>query len=192
MTIRKEVNIVARSLPMRLRVLRAERRVTLREVEEATGVAKETLSDLERGKRRPKDITLAKLADFYGVPVETLLEAEEPALPLAEAPLERPPAVPLTSEPRDMFARRLRRADTERKARELRDALDVEMGELARYRDDLKRRNADTGPVQPLLKAARKRYRDAAFAWAGFVVEGDEERQRSLRRARVEESGEAS
>jgi transcriptional regulator with XRE-family HTH domain len=71
------------SLALRLRVLRAERRATLREVEAETGVAKETLSELERGRRRPKDVTLAKLADFYGVPVAELLE--EP-VPLVEAP----------------------------------------------------------------------------------------------------------
>ncbi len=66
------------SLALKLRVLRAERRVTLRDVEEATGVAKETLSELERGRRRPKDITLAKLADFYGVPLRDFLaEVEE-------------------------------------------------------------------------------------------------------------------
>ncbi len=71
------------TLARRLRVLRAERSLTLRDVERLTGVDKDTLSKIERGARHPQDITLAKIAKGYGVPVEELLE--EP-VPLAEAP----------------------------------------------------------------------------------------------------------
>jgi len=77
-TTRKEQHMMQESLALRLRVLRAQRRATLRDVEAATGVAKETLSELERGRRRPKDITLAKLADYYGVPLEELIEEPVP------------------------------------------------------------------------------------------------------------------
>ncbi len=42
-----------------------------------------TLSELERGLRHPHDVTLAKIAKGYSVPVEELLE--EP-VPLGEAP----------------------------------------------------------------------------------------------------------
>src|SRR5215213_3274213 len=73
------------SLAHRLRVLRAERGLTLREAAAKSGVAKETISDIERGLRHPHDPTLAKIAKGYGVHVEELLE--EP-LPLAEAPEE--------------------------------------------------------------------------------------------------------
>jgi len=66
------------SLAHRLRVLRAERGLTLREAAAKSGVAKETISDIERGLRHPHDPTLAKIAKGYGVPVEELLE--EPAL----------------------------------------------------------------------------------------------------------------
>src|SRR5215217_7278075 len=66
------------SLPTRLRVLRAERGLTLRDAEHQTGVDKDTLSKIERGVRHPHDVTLAKIAKGYGVPVEDLLE--EPAL----------------------------------------------------------------------------------------------------------------
>src|SRR5215212_5532535 len=66
------------SLPTRLRVLRAERGLTLRDAEHETGVDKDTLSKIERGLRHPHDVTLAKIARGYGVPVEDLLE--EPAL----------------------------------------------------------------------------------------------------------------
>ena len=73
------------TLARKLRVLRAERGLTLREAEELTGVDKDTLSKIERGLRHPYDVTLSKLAKGYGVPVEELLE--EP-VPLAEDPSE--------------------------------------------------------------------------------------------------------
>jgi transcriptional regulator with XRE-family HTH domain len=64
------------SLATRLRVLRAERGLTVRQVAELSGVAKETISQIERGERHPYDRTLAKLARAYEVPVEELLSAE--------------------------------------------------------------------------------------------------------------------
>jgi len=75
------------SLARRLRVLRAERGLTLREAASRTGVAKETISDIERGLRHPHDPTLAKIAKGYGVPVQELLEDPEVSLAgKAEAP----------------------------------------------------------------------------------------------------------
>lgn len=75
------------SLAHRLRVLRAERGLTLREAASLTGVAKETISDIERGLRHPHDPTLAKIAKGYGVPVQELLEEPEVSLAgKAEAP----------------------------------------------------------------------------------------------------------
>jgi transcriptional regulator with XRE-family HTH domain len=41
-------------------------------------MVKETISDIERGHTRPYDVTLAKLAHAYGVPIEELL-VEEPS-----------------------------------------------------------------------------------------------------------------
>lgn len=79
------------SLPHRLRVLRAERGLTLREAASRTGVAKETISDIERGLRHPHDPTLAKIAKGYGVPVQELLEQPELSLAgKAEAPQAGP------------------------------------------------------------------------------------------------------
>jgi transcriptional regulator with XRE-family HTH domain len=74
------------SLAYRLRVLRAERGLTLREAASLTGVAKETISDIERGLRHPHDPTLAKIAKGYGVPVGDLLEEPALAAGKAEAP----------------------------------------------------------------------------------------------------------
>jgi transcriptional regulator with XRE-family HTH domain len=62
------------SLAMRLRVLRAERALSLTEAAERAGIQRQTLALLERGERRPHDPTLAKLARAYGVPVRELLE----------------------------------------------------------------------------------------------------------------------
>jgi transcriptional regulator with XRE-family HTH domain len=77
------------ALARKLRLLRAERELTLREAAERTGVDKGTLSMLERCVRHPHAVTLARLARGYGVPVELLLE-EEP-VPLADAPGEAGP-----------------------------------------------------------------------------------------------------
>src|SRR5215203_3265524 len=72
------------SLARRLRVLRAERGLTLREVEAMTGVDKHTISNVERGESKPYDATLARLARGYDVPVsELLIEKTEPEAPLA-------------------------------------------------------------------------------------------------------------
>lgn len=65
-------------LARRLRVLRAERGLSLTEAAERIGVTRDTLSEIERGKRHPYVPTLTKIAAGYGVPVEGLLE--EPAL----------------------------------------------------------------------------------------------------------------
>jgi transcriptional regulator with XRE-family HTH domain len=73
------------SLGHRLRLMRVERGLSLREAARRAGVVKETISDIERGHTHPYDVTLAKIARGYGVPVEELLE--EPALAgKAEAP----------------------------------------------------------------------------------------------------------
>src|SRR5215217_5155091 len=67
--------MMQRSLAMRLRVLRAERGLSLTEAAERAGIQRQTLALLERGERHPHDPTLAKIAKGYGVPVEELLAA---------------------------------------------------------------------------------------------------------------------
>src|SRR5215217_2185629 len=71
------------SLATKLRVLRAERGLTLRQAAERVRVRPATLSDIEHGRSQPHDVTLAKIAKAYGVPLADLLE--EP-VPLGEAP----------------------------------------------------------------------------------------------------------
>src|SRR5918995_5600170 len=66
------------SLAEELRVLRARMGLSLTEAASRAGVTRDTLSDIEHGKRQPYMPTLAKIAAGYGVPVEDLLE--EPVL----------------------------------------------------------------------------------------------------------------
>lgn len=79
------------SLAKRLRVLRAERGLTLRQAAELAGVRAGTLSGIERGTSHARDVTLSKLAKVYDVPVADLLE--DPAVPLAQAPQSGPRVV---------------------------------------------------------------------------------------------------
>jgi transcriptional regulator with XRE-family HTH domain len=73
------------SLAEKLRVLRARMGLSLTEAASHAGVTRDTLSDLEHGKRHPYMPTLSKIAAGYGIPVEELIE--EPALAgKAEAP----------------------------------------------------------------------------------------------------------
>lgn len=64
-------------LATKLRILRAERGITLREAGKLTNVRPSTLSLLERGKTQPHDVTMARIARGYNVRVEDLLEADE-------------------------------------------------------------------------------------------------------------------
>jgi transcriptional regulator with XRE-family HTH domain len=71
----------------RLRELRAERRLSLREVEERGGPNKDTMSLIERGIHKPRPQTLGRIAEALDMGVSELrakLEAAES--PLAQAP----------------------------------------------------------------------------------------------------------
>ncbi len=71
-----------------LRRIRAEQQLTLRELAGKSGVAKETISEIERGMRTPHTLTLAKLASALGVDLDALVVEQEevPALPKGKAP----------------------------------------------------------------------------------------------------------
>lgn len=63
------------SLGSELRRIRRSRGFTLRKVEEETGISNAYLSQLETGKiAKPSPNYLYKLAEFYDVPYELLLE----------------------------------------------------------------------------------------------------------------------
>lgn len=63
------------SLGQTIKTLRGARGWTLEELYQASGVSKGFLSDLENGKRlNVGSSTLLRLADAFGVPVESLME----------------------------------------------------------------------------------------------------------------------
>jgi len=86
------------SLARKLRVLRAERGITLQEAEELTGVTRETLGALEHGQRGAYTNTLQKIADGYGVTVGELLEEQALTVGKASAPPETGPVPSLSEE----------------------------------------------------------------------------------------------
>lgn len=80
----------AQTLGEYLRNARDVRRLTLREVEEATEISNAYLSQIEHGKiSRPNPNILYKLASVYAVPYETLMEK---AGYLVCSPTAQPPA----------------------------------------------------------------------------------------------------
>lgn len=78
-----------------LKRLREARALSLREVEGETGVSNAFLSQVESGKaRRPSPAVLYKLAGFYDVPYEKLMELAGYPVPGGETPtLDSAPAV---------------------------------------------------------------------------------------------------
>jgi transcriptional regulator with XRE-family HTH domain len=70
----------------RLRELRTEKRLTLRQVEERGGPSKDTMSSAERGVHKPNTQTIAKIAAAFGMSTARLLaELDEAASPMATA-----------------------------------------------------------------------------------------------------------
>jgi len=60
----------------RLRALRQQKVLTLRELEERSGVAYNTIWHLEKGKREAQPRTIRKLAEALGVEPEELVKVE--------------------------------------------------------------------------------------------------------------------
>ena len=60
----------------RLRQLRRERALSQRDLTRMTGIAHDTISDLETGKRRAQLRTIRKLAEVLGVEPKELMKGE--------------------------------------------------------------------------------------------------------------------
>ncbi len=60
----------------RLRELRKQRGLSMRELGDALGLSESTVSLYENGRRRPSHELLCRLADFFGVSVDYLLERD--------------------------------------------------------------------------------------------------------------------
>lgn len=58
----------------RFRQVRKSKGLTIKEVAEDTGILADLIGKYERGERNPKIETLIKLADYYSVPIEYLVE----------------------------------------------------------------------------------------------------------------------
>jgi transcriptional regulator with XRE-family HTH domain len=66
----------------KLRILRAQKGLTLRQLEERSGVSKDAISEIERGLRTPRISTVLSLAGGLGVdPQELLRDLASPAGP---------------------------------------------------------------------------------------------------------------
>jgi transcriptional regulator with XRE-family HTH domain len=151
-----------RSLAHKLRILRAEHGLTLREAASLTGVAKETLSDIERGLRHPHDPTLAKIAKGYGLPVEELLE-EAVAAGKAEA---------RRSSPETETSRRA--PDVDRLSSNLQDRIRDFLRRWIEVADYLQRLEGEpAGGYVWLLDLHRNVTREAAFLLRDVVELGD-------------------
>jgi transcriptional regulator with XRE-family HTH domain len=60
----------------KLRILRAQKGLTLRQLEERSGVSKDAISEIERGLRTPRVSTILNLAGGLGVDPQELLGEE--------------------------------------------------------------------------------------------------------------------
>ena len=67
----------------RIRELRKENKMTMKQLGEIIGVAESTISQYETGKREPDNEMLLRLAEHFGVTVDFLLGASAPKKPPA-------------------------------------------------------------------------------------------------------------
>ena len=59
---------------MKLRELRKQAGLTMKQLGSAVGVAESTMSLYESGKRQPDFVTMKKFADYFGVSVDYLMD----------------------------------------------------------------------------------------------------------------------
>lgn len=65
----------------RIRELRKQHKLTLKELGAKMGVAENTMSQYELGRRQPDQETIVKLAHYFGVTVDYLLGGDPPENP---------------------------------------------------------------------------------------------------------------
>lgn len=65
-------------LENRIRVYRAERRISQTDLANAIGVSRKTISTIEVGKFVPSTVIALKLARYFGVPVEAIFSLKPP------------------------------------------------------------------------------------------------------------------
>lgn len=65
-------------MPNRIRELRKQQGITMKQLGEVVDLAESTISQYETGKRQPDNETLLKISEYFGVTVGYLLGVEEP------------------------------------------------------------------------------------------------------------------
>ncbi len=60
----------------KLYTLRKQQNLTQAQLAQQTGIGRSYIGDLESGKKKPGAELVLKIADFFGVPVETLMRDE--------------------------------------------------------------------------------------------------------------------
>jgi putative transcriptional regulator len=65
-------------LTNRIRVFRAEHRMSQAELAEAIGVSRKTISTIEVGRFVPSTVIALRIARHFGVPVEEIFSLDEP------------------------------------------------------------------------------------------------------------------
>ncbi len=63
-------------LKNRLRVLRAEKEISQKELAEEVGLSRQTVNSIERGKFNPSIITALKIANYFAVRVDEVFQLE--------------------------------------------------------------------------------------------------------------------
>ncbi len=64
-------------LKNRLRVLRAEKEISQKELAEEVGLSRQTVNSIERGKFNPSIITAFKIANYFAVRVDEVFQLDE-------------------------------------------------------------------------------------------------------------------
>lgn len=68
------MNVEKSNIAERLRVLRAQRNVKQTDMTRQIGIARQTLSMIERGEQFPTIPQIAALSDFFGVSIDYLVK----------------------------------------------------------------------------------------------------------------------
>ncbi len=64
-------------LKNRLRVLRAEKEISQKDLAEEVGLSRQTVNSIERGKFNPSIITALKIAEYFEIPIDEVFKLEE-------------------------------------------------------------------------------------------------------------------
>jgi putative transcriptional regulator len=64
-------------LKNRLRVLRAEKELSQKDLADKVDLSRQTINSIERGKFNPSIITALKIAEYFSVPVDQVFTLEE-------------------------------------------------------------------------------------------------------------------